>query len=137
MQIKPELKQDVIKFHLYIRKKNVISTFPECFLFFPSGKPDSPSRPTVSDTSANQMRVSWKPPDCDGGSPITGYLVEYKQDSSPEWVKCNLADNSTNVSILVNGLHEKTKYQFRVSAENQFGLGSSSKPSTLYKTLGR
>ena len=83
------------------------------------------------------MRVLWKQPDLDGGSPITGYQVEYKPASSLEWVKVIFTNNSTDTSILVNDLKEKTKYQFRVSAQNQFGLGSCSKPSVFYKTFGR
>ena len=69
-------------------------------LFCSSGKPDSPKKLTVSDINANQMRVSWNPPDFNGGSPITGYLVEYKQVPSFQWVKATLTDNSTNGSIL-------------------------------------
>ena len=83
------------------------------------------------------MRVSWHQPDFDGGSPITGYQVEYKSVSSLRWVKVAFTDNSTYTSMLVNDLKEKTEYQFRVSAQNQFGLGSCSKPSVSYKTLGR
>ena len=83
------------------------------------------------------MSVSWSPPYSDGGSSITGYQVEYKPVTGLEWVKVNITDNSTDTAILVNDLKEKTEYQFRVSARNEIGLGSCSKPSVLYKTLGR
>ena len=69
------------------------------------------------------MRVSWNKPEFDGGSPITGYLVEYKQVSSPEWVKCNFKEKFNKKSILVKDLHEKTEYQFRVSAKKSDWIG--------------
>ena len=99
-------------------------------------KPDSPSQPTVSDITATQMRVSWTPPDFDGGTPIIGYLIEYKKSSSTNWVRVSM-HRSTDATIIANDLHENTQYQFRVSAENQIGLGSCSTSSNWYKTLGR
>ena len=100
------------------------------------GKPDSPSQPTVSDIKATQMRVSWTPPDFGGGTPIIGYLIEYKESSSTNWVRVSM-HRSTDTTIIANDLHENTQYQFRVSAENPIGLGSCSTSSNWYKTLGR
>ena len=107
------------------------------YLSFIEGKPDPPSKPTVSDIKPNQMRVSWTPPDFDGGTPIVGYFVEYRKVRSTRWTRVNLKDNPTRTNILFDDLEEKTQYQFRVSAENQIGLGSWSLLSDLYKTLGR
>ena len=90
----------------------------------------------MSDINATNMRVSWTPPDFDGGTPITGYLVEYKTMSCTEWTSVKM-EKSTNTSVVAPDLCEKTHYQFRVSAENQMGFGSWSSPSDLYKTLGR
>ena len=104
-------------------------------LSFLEGKPDAPSKPTVSDIKTNQMRVLWAPPDFDGGTPIVSYLVEFKASSSSKWNQVKRG-NYANASIVVADLCEKTQYQFRVSAENQIGLGSYSTPSDLYNTLG-
>ena len=81
------------------------------------------------------MSISWTPPDFNGGTPISGYLVELKEMSSTEWTPVKM-DKYTNTTIAVADLCEKTQYQFRVSAENHIGLGSYSTPSDLYKTLG-
>ena len=91
--------------------------------------------PKVSDIETTQMRVSWSPPDFDGGSPIIGYLVEYKAITCTKWTKVN--KKSTDTTIRVNNMDEKTKYQFRISAENQFGMGRYSTPSDWYMTIGR
>ena len=56
--------------------------------FFLKDKPKPPSKPTVSDISATNMRVSWTPPDFDGGSPIIGYLVQFKEISCTELDNC-------------------------------------------------
>ena len=84
------------------------------------------------------MRVSWTPPDFSGGSFLLaiGYIVEYKDSDSEEWTKIN-TNKITDTSIVVKDLLEKTWYQFRVSAENQIGLGKCSKPCDLCTTLGR
>ena len=82
------------------------------------------------------MKVSWTPPDFDGGSPITGYLVEYKDVSdSTEWTKVNVTI-SGDCTVVVQGLGENTKYQFRVYAENEIGLSAASKASNVNITLG-
>ena len=91
----------------------------------------------MSDIKATEMRVSWTPPDFSGGSFLLaiGYIVEYKDADSEEWTRVN-ASKTTDTSIVVKDL-EKTWYQFRVTAENQIGLRSCSKPSDLCRTLGR
>ena len=81
------------------------------------------------------MKVSWTPPDVDGGTPILGYFVEYKRLSYTEWTMVN-QNYLTSTSIVVNNLHENNQYKFRVVAKNRIGLGSFSTPSDLYNTLG-
>ena len=110
----------------------IIVVYPFCF----KGKPHSPIKLTVSDVEATQMRVSWTPPNFDGGSPITGYLVEYKDVSdSTKWAKVNVTISS-GCTVVVQGLGENTKYQFRVYAENEVGLSAASKASNVNITLG-
>ena len=73
------------------------------------------------------MTVSWSPPESDGGSKITGYTLEVKQDFSSRWNKIatSVIETSYNVTLLTTG----SEYQFRVAAENRAGLGKFSKPS--------
>ena len=78
------------------------------------------------------MMISWTPPDYNGGMPITGYTVEYKEVSSIHW-------NSIKVvarSCVIKGLEESHSYRFRVAAKNAFGLGPFSELSNV-KTIGK
>ena len=38
--------------------------------------PGSPSAPDVSDVLCDSCTLTWRPPENDGGTPITGYYVE-------------------------------------------------------------
>ena len=81
------------------------------------------------------MKVSWTPPDFDGGTPIVGYLLEYKEKTCTNWIQVNV-NQSSDTTVIVNKLNENSEYQFRVYAENEVGLSDVSTPSVLYKTLG-
>ena len=106
---------------------------------FPSildkGKPHPPGKPFASDIKATRMKVSWTPPDVDGGSPIIEYLLEYKEKTSTDWTPVNV-DKSTDTTVVVKSLDENTEYRFRVYAENEIGWSDTSTQSDLYKTLG-
>jgi len=47
--------------------------------------PLPPSAPDVVDWSESHMDLEWKEPIDDGGSPITGYIIEMKVRHSSEW----------------------------------------------------
>ena len=81
------------------------------------------------------MKVSWNPPDDDGGTSILGYLLEYKEKANAEWIRINL-NKVTDTTTVVEGLKENTEYEFRVFAENAFGMSDASTPSQVYRTLG-
>jgi hypothetical protein len=43
-----------------------------------SAVPAAPGAPTPTDWSQNHVDLIWKEPVSDGGSPITGYIIEKK-----------------------------------------------------------
>ena len=88
--------------------------------------PDAPSKPDISNIDRNEMTVSWKPPKSDGGSKITQYLLERKEQYQTRW---NHVVRTTELKHQVVALKEGTEYFFRVSAENKAGLGPPSEPS--------
>nr|XP_006823016.1 PREDICTED: titin-like [Saccoglossus kowalevskii] len=94
----------------------------------PYDVPEPPSKPNISDVDATQMTLTWTPPEHDGGSPVTGYIIERKDSMSIKWVKA-VRDVVTDTTITVKGLIEGTEYQFHVAAQNKAGTGKFGEPS--------
>ena len=55
---------------------------------FPIDVPSKPMGPLlVSDLTETSVMLSWQPPAYDGGSEVTGYLIEVKQPTDSTWRK--------------------------------------------------
>lgn len=93
----------------------------------PFDPPDAPSQPEITAYSPSSCSLQWHPPEYCGGKPINGYIVE-KRERGGEWIKCNNYP-TPNTSYTVQDLREGTRYEFRVIAVNEAGLGKPSKPS--------
>jgi titin len=92
------------------------------------GRPDAPALDEITKETAT---ISWKAPSKDGGSPITGYIVEMKSNSE---IKFKIvAEDITDMSFTMKGLTEGTPYEFRVAAVNKAGAGQPSKPCSPAK----
>ena len=52
----------------------------------PADEPDAPKNLKATDWDKDHVDLKWEPPVSDGGSPITGYLVE-KKDKYGNWEK--------------------------------------------------
>lgn len=48
--------------------------------------PSHPSNLISKDLRKDSVVLSWNLPDCNGGSPITGYIVEKKESTKKSWV---------------------------------------------------
>lgn len=82
-----------------------------------------------TDVDRTEVWLVWNWPDRNGGSDITGFLVEYQEEGVRDW------DEWKTVSIPeshVTGLEEGKTYRFRVRAENAIGL---SRPDTTVPIL--
>ena len=70
----------------------------------------------------DSVKLSWLPPLDDGGSPITRYVLEVRQQGSPDWNTLIELPKTVN-EFTVKDLIEGEEYSFRVSAENSVGQG--------------
>lgn len=66
--------------------------------------------------------MSWQPPEKDGGSNITAYIVEKSEAQRPRWLRVARLPPDT-LSVEVDNLIENKDYYFRVMAENEAGVG--------------
>jgi len=83
--------------------------------------PSSPTNLTGIEGDS-QVSLSWEAPS-DVGSSILDYQIDYGIGDS--WITF-AHEPSINTSIVVNGLTNDITYDFRVSAINQIGIGSTS-----------
>ncbi|KAJ8416947.1 hypothetical protein AAFF_G00328250 [Aldrovandia affinis] len=83
--------------------------------------PGPPKELKVSDITRGTCRLTWKPPDNDGGERIQSYFIEKKTVAGKAWTKVNPACGSQ--SFVVPDLIGGEDYLFRVRAENCFGMG--------------
>lgn len=56
------------------------------YYYVPTAPPGPPT-PKVTDCTKSTVDLEWIPPLVDGGSKITGYFVEYKEEGKEEWEK--------------------------------------------------
>lgn len=85
--------------------------------------PDKPSPPRnlhVKEVYKDYIVVGWEVPESDGGSPITGYVVEKRDAKRTAYVKAATVEGKT-FSLKVPKLVEGNEYYFQVCAENEIG----------------
>lgn len=78
--------------------------------------------------------VTWEPPKFDGGSEITGYVIELRDRTSVKW-EAALHCGPTDLSADLNDVVENKEYIFRVRAENKAGIGRPSAATNPVKIM--
>lgn len=91
-------------------------------------KPGPPESPEVTEVDKENATLTWQPPTTDGGSPVTGYVIERRMTSSARWVICN-KEPVPELTYKVTDLMEDSEYEFRISAVNKVGQGEPSSPT--------
>jgi hypothetical protein len=82
--------------------------------------PNPPRDADIHDWTATTLSVQWKEPDSDGGSPITGYVIEYKEKMASTW-KMYYQPEPKKLNTIISDLRTGAYYVVRVKARNVEG----------------
>ena len=95
----------------------------------PPPAPDAPTVEAAATDGHTALTVSWQEPATTGGSPITGYEVEYRKQGTEDW---SSGENVTVTGVIaaITSVLPDTTYEVQVRAENADGWGAWSEPGT-------
>ena len=88
--------------------------------------PGAPSLSTLMIVTSASIILSWSEPADDGGSPVTGYRIEYSEDSGDTWQTLVEDTGTTETEYTHGGLEPETTLHYRVLAINEHGAGPPS-----------
>lgn len=106
----------------------------------PFDEPGKPGTPEPVDWDKDRVDLVWRPPLNDGGSPITGYVIEKREKGSDKWIKGAEIPTPAfgeECKATVPNLDENCEYEFRVKAINAAGPGEPSDASRSVITKPR
>ncbi|ESO04852.1 hypothetical protein HELRODRAFT_191479 [Helobdella robusta] len=86
--------------------------------------PSSPTNMRILSMETDSVTLAWDQPEIDGGSPITGYVIDKSDAARGPWTTVGRVDNTAR-SYKVTRLLPGSRYNFRVSGENDVGVGYS------------
>lgn len=78
--------------------------------------------------------LTWEVPEYDGGSPITGYVIELRNRGSIKW-EPTMTTGADELSAVLTDVVENEEYFFRVRAQNIVGVGKPSHPTRAVKIM--
>lgn len=84
----------------------------------PPSRPQGPMK--ILEVTKSSAAIEWRPPDDDGGLPLTAYIVEKREFPRTTWNRVDkISPDFTNYCI--QNLPTGSDYFFRVTAENKAG----------------
>ena len=96
-----------------------------------SDPPSPPENFHVEDITKTTANVAWQPPESDGGSPVTGYVLE--KFAFKRWSKVTKKPIK-DLFFHLTDLIENEQYEFRVMAVNDAGM---SKPAETVRFVAK
>lgn len=97
--------------------------------------PGIPEKPRITNVTKNSVGLSWNRPVFDGGASIEGYIIEKRKVGEKNWIRANTNGKLIrNTIYILDGLPEKTQFEFRIIAVNRAGESDPSLPSNIVFT---
>lgn len=90
---------------------------------YSSDVPGPPASSKYVDVFATSIKLSWEPPVKDGGATVTSYIVDKRETSRADWAQVSAKIKGDILEFNVEKLIEGREYQFRIRAENMWGVG--------------
>ena len=94
----------------------------------PAAAASTPDAPTglgaVTDAETGDVTLGWTVPASNGGSAITGYIIEVQLSGSSTWTVIDTTPGSSTSYVITAGLVNGQTYDIRVSAVNAEGTGA-------------
>lgn len=98
---------------------------------------DTPGEPvgpiTFSNISEGKITLSWRPPENDGCSEISHFIIEKRETAKISWAL--VSDECKQCTFNATKLMKTNEYQFRVSAVNKFGVGRALESTPIIAQL--
>uniref|UniRef100_A0A8C4UEI0 Titin n=1 Tax=Falco tinnunculus TaxID=100819 RepID=A0A8C4UEI0_FALTI len=96
--------------------------------------PGPPQNVEVTDVNRFGATLTWEPPEYDGGSPVTGYVIELRNRGSIKWEPA-MTTGADELSAVLTDVVENEEYFFRVRAQNMVGVGKPSPATRAVKIM--
>ena len=89
--------------------------------------PGAPKSLKVSVRGTGTLEVSWEAPDSDGGSPVTGHRVQWKEAADSWTASEDVSEEAATGTVhTITGLRDGVEHTVRVMAVNDAGPGPAS-----------
>lgn len=95
--------------------------------------PDKPTNFRASRVGENFVELEWSAPAVDGGTPVTGYVVQMSPEKPGNWTTVTSLD-SYDTSCRITKLDENMDYYFNICALNKIGASNKADTETSVTT---
>ena len=107
-----------------INRAGVSDPSPVAFARTEATVPEAPVELVAVAVDHERVALTWTAPPFDGGSPVTGYRIEYSRDGGVSWEYVDENTQSGKTEHVHGGLRPATTYHYRVAAINGKGAGA-------------